>query len=211
MAGRGRGRGQGSKTPIPMSSIGMNRQELQNQNVLAPPELYPPTFFQALKIEPEEVDLFLVGIKRQLRSEFKNSQFYLKEKRDGPSVERYSDKYETILNQPVSETKVWNYDLFPDELKPKLKGKTPGTVKEKKKVTFDDLKTKLERLESTEATENEEAVEDEEKEKENEEEIEAGVVEEDIEEETDYAMSYFDNGEDYLNDSDNDLGDEATF
>ena len=211
MAGRGRGRGQGSKTPIPMSSIGMNRQELQNQNVLAPPELYPPTFFQTLKIEPEEVDLFLVGIKRQLRSEFKNSQFYLKEKKDGPSVERYSDKYETILNQPVSETKVWNYDLFPDELKPKLKGKTPGTVKEKKKVTFDDLKTKLERLESTEATENEEAVEDEEKEKENEEEIEAGVVEEDIEEETDYAMSYFDNGEDYLNDSDNDLGDEATF
>ena len=181
-------------------------------NVLTPPELYPPTFFRAIKIEPEEVDLFLVGIKRQLRNEFRNSQFYLKERKECTSVERYSDKYETILNQqPAGETKLWNYDLFPDELKPKLKGKTPGTTKEKKKVTFDDLKTKLERLESSEQNENEETVEDEEKEKENEEEIEAGVVEEDIEEETDYAMSYFDNGEDYLNDSDNDLGDEATF
>ena len=212
MSGRGRGRGQGPKTPIPMSSLGMNRQELaQHQNVLTPPELYPPTFFRAIKIEPEEVDLFLVGVKRQFRNELRNSQFYIKEKKDAPSVERYSDKYETILSQqPSGETKVWNYDLFPDELKPKLKGK-PAAAKAKK-VTFDDLKSKLEKLESTEKeNENEEAVEDEEKEKENEEEIEAGVVEEDIEEETDYAMSYFDNGEDYLNDSDNDLGDEATF
>lgn len=194
-----------------MSSLGLNRQEL-NQNVLTPPELYPPTFFRAIKIEPEEVDLFLVGVKRQLRSDLRNSQFYIKERKDGPSVERYSDKYETILSQQptTGETKLWNYDLFPDELKPKLKGKPSSAAKAAKKVTFDDLKSKLEKLESTE-NENEESVEDEEKDKENEEEIEAGVVEEDIEEETDYAMSYFDNGEDYLNDSDNDLGDEATF
>lgn len=205
----GRGKQQPNKMPIPMSSIGLNRQEI-NQNVLTPPDLFPPTFFRTIKIEAKKSDLYLVNLKEQFRNDLKSSQFFIKDKKDESKIERYSDKYEAILNQPTNEIKAWNYDLFPDELKPKLKSKKEikSSTNKIKKVTFDDLKTKLEKLESIEGDEN---VEDEENDKE-EEEIEAGIVEEDIEEETDYAMSYFDNGEEYLNDSDNDLGDEgATF
>lgn len=207
MSGRGRGRGSAAnKMPIPMSSIALNRNEL-NQNVQTPPELYPATFFRTIKIEPEEVDLFLVGIKQQLRTDFKNSQYFIKEKKVERTIDRYSDKYETILNQPTNETKVWNYGVFPDELKPKLKTKGKETTKAKK-VTFEELKSKFEKLESNENAEDEN-VEDEEKD--NEEEAVAELVEEDIEEETDYALSYFDNGEDYNEGSDDNLGDEATF
>ena len=207
MSGRGRGRGASNKTPIPSSSIAISRQEL-NQNILTPPDLYPSTFFRPIKLEAEEKDLFLVDVKQRLKNHFKNSQFFIKDKKEAVAIDRYSDKYETILSQPSSEKPVWNYNLFPDELKPKLRGKKE--TNKNKKVTFDDIKSRLEKLENAENVDDEN-LEDEEKEQNNEEEIGVGLLEEEIEEETDYALSYFDNGEDYLNDSDNDLGDEATF
>lgn len=204
MSGRGRGKQSASnRAPIPMVGISLN------QNALTPPDIYPVTFFKPIKFESKKEDLFLVNLKQKLRNSFKNSQFYIKEKKEKITIERYSDKYESILNQPATEqSKVWNYDLFPDELKPKLKNMKD--VKQTKKVTFDDLNDKLNKLDKLEkADEDDENVEDEEKDNE---EIDGGQVEEEIEEETDYALSYFDNGEDYLNESDDNLGgDEATF
>lgn len=83
--------------------------------------------------------------------------------------------------------------------------------KHKQRVPLDkeEIIKKLENLEKKEeevSSEEEEEKKDEEEEKEEEEEYD----EEEHEEETDYIMSYFDNGEDFGGDSDDNI-DEATY
>uniref|UniRef100_A0A8V1AFA5 RNA polymerase III subunit GL n=1 Tax=Gallus gallus TaxID=9031 RepID=A0A8V1AFA5_CHICK len=136
-----------------------------------------------------------------------------------PDIERYSDKYQ--LSSPIDGAIEWNPDWrrFPRELKIRVrrlrKGRScappPRTAPRPPPPDKEETIKKLEHLEK-----KEEEVTSEEEEKEEEEEGEGRdeegeeYDEEEHEEETDYIMSYFDNGEDFGADSD-DNGDEAVY
>ncbi|RLV62130.1 hypothetical protein DV515_00019641 [Chloebia gouldiae] len=110
-------------------------------------------------------------------------------------IERYSDKYQ--LSSPVDNAIDWNPDWrrLPRELKIRVrrlrKGRTQSLEKKEEEVTSE---------EEEEKEEEEEGKEEEEEE----------YDEEEHEEETDYVLSYFDNGESFGPDSD-DNGDEAVY
>ncbi|XP_069805882.1 DNA-directed RNA polymerase III subunit RPC7-like [Dendropsophus ebraccatus] len=215
MAGRGRGSGRGQMTFI-VQAIGIGRGD-----TLPPPTLQPPPLFPALDFKPvplqtgEEIE-YMLALKQELRGAMKSLPYYIKPAAPKKDVERYSDKYQT--SGPVDNAIDWHPDwnLLPRELKIKVRKiqKEKSTVvlpKHKQRVPLDkeEIIKKLENLEKKEeevSSEEEEEKKDEEEEKEEEEEYD----EEEHEEETDYIMSYFDNGEDFGGDSDDNM-DEATY
>ncbi|KAM4644422.1 DNA-directed RNA polymerase III subunit RPC7-like isoform 3-T3 [Amazona ochrocephala] len=134
-----------------------------------------------------------------------------------PDIERYSDKYQ--ICSPVDSAIDWNPDWrrLPRELKIRVRRlrKNRATVlvpRCKQQVALDKEET-IKRLESLEKKEEEvtsEEEEEKEEEEEGKEEEEEEYDEEEHEEETDYIMSYFDNGEDFGADSDDNM-DEAVY
>ncbi|XP_076864501.1 RNA polymerase III subunit GL a isoform X2 [Brachyhypopomus gauderio] len=164
----------------------------------------------------EEVD-YMLALKQELRASSKNLPFHIRPGRLKKDVDRYSDKYQTV--EPDHNT--WNPDwsLLPKELcikAPKLRKSKAKPLKHKVNPTAakEELIQKLETLEKSEEKNQSDGEEDEEKKKTGEEEEESGegedFNEEEFEEETDYIMSYFDNGEDFGGDSDDNM-DEATY
>ncbi|KAM3919301.1 DNA-directed RNA polymerase III subunit RPC7-like [Leptodactylus fuscus] len=215
MAGRGRGAGRGQMT-FNVQAIGIGRGE-----TLPPPTLQPPPLFPALDFKPvplqtgEEIE-YMLALKQELRGAMKSLPYNIKPAAPKKDVERYSDKYQT--SGPVDNAIDWHPDwtLLPRELKIKVRKiqKEKSAIilpKHKQRVPLDkeEIIKKLENLEKKEeevSSEEEEEKKDEEEEKEEEEEYD----EEEHEEETDYIMSYFDNGEDFGGDSDDNM-DEATY
>ncbi|XP_075048972.1 DNA-directed RNA polymerase III subunit RPC7-like [Mixophyes fleayi] len=215
MAGRGRGLGRGQMT-FNIQAVGIGRGES-----LPPPTLQPPPLFPALDFKPvplqtgEEVE-YMLALKQELRGSMKSLPYYIKPADPKKDVERYSDKYQT--SGPVDNAIDWHPDwkLLPRELKIKVRKiqKEKSTVvlpKHKQRVPLDkeEIIKKLENLEKKEkevSSEEEEENKEEEEEKEEEEDYD----EEEHEEETDYIMSYFDNGEEFGGDSDDNM-DEATY
>ncbi|XP_063138658.1 DNA-directed RNA polymerase III subunit RPC7-like isoform X4 [Rattus norvegicus] len=119
-------------------------------------------------------------------------------------VERYSDKYQ--MSGPIDNAIDWNPDWrrLPSELKIRVRKvqkerttiilpKRPPKSTEDKEETIQKLETLEKKEEEVTSEEDEEKEEEEEKEEGEEEEYD----EEEHEEETDYIMSYFDNGEDF--------------
>lgn len=142
-------------------------------------------------------------------------------------VERYSDKYHS--SEQTDSLMDWTPDWkrLPKELRVHVRktpkdgvtvaaarlSKGPSGQKKKKKVKEkEEVLLKLESLEKKEEQESSEEEEGEEKKKQEEEEAEAEEEydEEEFEEETDYIMSYFDNGEEFGGDSDDNM-DEAIY
>ncbi|XP_057649714.1 DNA-directed RNA polymerase III subunit RPC7-like isoform X2 [Chionomys nivalis] len=132
-------------------------------------------------------------------------------------VERYSDKYQ--MSGPIDNAIDWNPDWrrLPRELKIRVRKlqkerttivlpKRPPKSTEEKEETIQKLETLEKKEEEVTSEEDEEKEEEEEKEEGEEEEYD----EEEHEEETDYIMSYFDNGEDFGGDSDDNM-DEAIY
>ncbi|NXU39893.1 RPC7L polymerase, partial [Drymodes brunneopygia] len=130
-------------------------------------------------------------------------------------IERYSDKYQ--LSSPVDSAIDWKPDWrrLPRELKIRVqrlrKGRTAPFIP-KQHVALDKEETikKLESLEKKEEEVTSEEEEEKEEEEDGKEEEEEEYDEEEHEEETDYVLSYFDNGESFGPDSD-DNGDEAVY
>uniref|UniRef100_A0A8C3N9Z2 Uncharacterized protein n=1 Tax=Geospiza parvula TaxID=87175 RepID=A0A8C3N9Z2_GEOPR len=123
-------------------------------------------------------------------------------------IERYSDKYQ--LSSPVDNAIDWSPDWrrLPRELRIRVRlggfGDLGFFVPP---VTPPEPPQSLEKKEEEVTSEEEEEKEEEEEGKEEEEEE---YDEEEHEEETDYVLSYFDNGESFGPDSD-DNGDEAVY
>ncbi|XP_053331102.1 DNA-directed RNA polymerase III subunit RPC7-like [Spea bombifrons] len=215
MAGRGRGGARGQMT-FNVEAVGFARGES-----LPPPTLQPPPLFPALEYKPvpllmgEEVE-YMLALKQELRGGMKTLPYFIKPAAPKKDVERYSDKYQ--MSGPVDNAIDWNPDwkLLPRELKIKVRKvkKEKSSIvlpKHKQKLPLDkeEIIKKLENLEKKEeevSSEEEEENKEEGEEKEEEEEYD----EEEHEEETDYIMSYFDNGEEFGGDSDDNM-DEATY
>nr|XP_033802599.1 DNA-directed RNA polymerase III subunit RPC7-like [Geotrypetes seraphini] len=214
MAGRGRGRGRGQMT-FNVEAVGIGKGE-----TLPPPTLQPSPLFPVLEYKPvplltgEEVE-YMLALKQELRGAMKNLPYYVKPAAPKKDVERYSDKYQT--SGPIDSAIDWSPDwqMLPRELRirvRKLQKEKASVILPKRKqripVDKEEIIKKLETLEKKEeevTSEEEEEKQEEEEEKEEEEEYD-----EEHEEETDYIMSYFDNGEDFGGDSDDNM-DEAIY
>uniref|UniRef100_A0A2C9LNZ0 DNA-directed RNA polymerase III subunit n=1 Tax=Biomphalaria glabrata TaxID=6526 RepID=A0A2C9LNZ0_BIOGL len=214
MSGRGRGRGRGAS--INLEALGLGRGEIL-PTVAQPPPLYPPLLFKPVPLVTTDDYNYILNLKQELRESFHKSPYFIKEPNKVKDIVRYSDKYQLGLNDSSTN---WmpDWTRFPSELKEKVKRKravhfVKPNIKKAKVAQVEDVSQLLEKLEDTDAKSvNMEEVEghdgdeeDKKKEKEEgEEEEEEEVDDEDVEEETDYNLDYFDNGEEYGDDDEDD-------
>ncbi|XP_048476291.1 RNA polymerase III subunit GL b isoform X1 [Rhincodon typus] len=171
---------------------------------------------KAVPLQTGEEAEYMLALKQELRGAMRSLPYYVKPAAPKKDIERYSDKYQS--SGPTDNTIEWNPDWrrLPRELRIRirkpLKDKTPiagRKIKPRTSVEKEEIIKKLENLEKKEeahSSDEEDEQEKEEEEKENEEEYD----EEEFEEETDYVMSYFDNGEEFGGDSDDNM-DEAIY
>lgn len=205
MSGRGRGRGRGSGFTFNTDGLGLARSDILEISK-APrhlSSLYPPLQFKALPI-PEDKDIEETEEIAYMLSQKKFNYIVKPVKEAHNDVERYSDRY--YRDDTINEK--YDYSRMPVELRP---------VSRKRKLKQTpvigagvDVKKTLEELEALEnVVENEQS--DEEKEEAEEEGV---VIEEEYEEEeqeegTDYNSNYFDNGEGYLDEEEDNLDDDG--
>ncbi|XP_031441735.1 RNA polymerase III subunit GL a isoform X2 [Clupea harengus] len=178
--------------------------------------------FQPVPLQTGEAVEYMLALKQELRASTKKLPFHILPAKPKRDVERYTDKYQS--SEPKNNTIEWTPDWsrLPKELcikvrEPQIARVRPPKRKKKSEMGKQDIIQTLETLEKkeTEAKSDEEEEETEEgkKKKKSEEEgepEEENDYEEDFEEDTDYIESYFDNGEEFGADSDENM-DEATY
>ncbi|XP_068586098.1 DNA-directed RNA polymerase III subunit RPC7-like isoform X1 [Cebidichthys violaceus] len=227
MAGRAGGRGRRMMS-FSVEAVGINRGDSLPPSIQQPTPLFPVMEQKPLPLTGGEEAEYLLALKQEFRGAMKTLPFYIQPAAARRDVERYSDKYHS--NEQTDGLTDWNpvWKKFPKELrvkKPSRDGVSAavshsdtlqsGQKKKKKKVKEkEEVLLKLETLQKKEEQQSsEEEEEGEEKKKKQEEEEAEGEEEydeEEFEEETDYIMSYFDNGEEFGGDSDENM-DEAIY
>ncbi|XP_078061854.1 DNA-directed RNA polymerase III subunit RPC7-like [Mustelus asterias] len=215
LGSRARPQGQAALS-LNVELMAMGKGETLPPPTLQPGPLYPSLEFKAVPLHVGEEAEYMLALKQELRGAMRSLPYYVKPAAPKKDIERYSDKYQS--SGPTDNTIEWNPDWrrLPRELKIRIrkpaKDKTPlctRKIKPRTTVEKEEIIKKLETLEQKEeahSSDEEEDQEKEEDEKENEEEYD----EEEFEEETDYVMSYFDNGEQFGGDSDDNM-DEAIY
>ncbi|KAM7421707.1 hypothetical protein PAMA_015721 [Pampus argenteus] len=225
MAGRGRGRGRRLMS-FSVEAVGINRGDSLPPSIQQPTPLFPVMEQKPLPLTGGEEAEYLLALKQEFRGAMKSLPFFIQPAAALRDVERYSDKYHS--SEQTDSLMDWTPDWkrLPKELRVHVR-KTPkdGVVavaiqsskrqsgqKKKKVKEKEEVLLKLECLEKKEEQESSEEEEGEEKKKQEEDEAEAEEEydEEEFEEETDYIMSYFDNGEEFGGDSDDNM-DEAIY
>uniref|UniRef100_A0A3P8YAZ4 DNA-directed RNA polymerase III subunit n=1 Tax=Esox lucius TaxID=8010 RepID=A0A3P8YAZ4_ESOLU len=208
MAGRGRGRGRGQMT-FNLEDVGIGRGDSLPPTTFKPSPLFPAMSVQPVPLQTGEEVEYMLALKQELRAATKNLPFYIRRAANKRDVDRYSDKYQS--GEPKDSTIEWSPDWsrLPKELCIKVR-KPQGKSEFWRFVR--GIQIMYDTLEKKEEAVNSEEEEDDEKKKTNQEEEQAEEedYEEDFEEDTDYIMSYFDNGEEFGGDSDENM-DEATY
>ncbi|XP_032060427.1 DNA-directed RNA polymerase III subunit RPC7-like [Aythya fuligula] len=216
MAGRGRGRGRGQLT-FNVEAVGIGKGDALPPPTLQPSPLFPPVEYRPVPLPGGEELEYMLALKQELRGAMRNLPYFIKPGAPRRDIERYSDKYQ--VSNPIDGAIDWNPDWrrLPRELKIRVrrlrKGRTTVLVPKAKQRAALDKEEAIKKLESLEKKEEEvtsEEEEEKEEEEEGKEEEEEEYDEEEHEEETDYIMSYFDNGEDFGGDSDDNM-DEAVY
>ncbi|GFO40853.1 DNA-directed RNA polymerase iii subunit rpc7-like protein [Plakobranchus ocellatus] len=202
MAGRGRGRGRGLS--INIEALGLGRGEVV-PSIAQPPPLFPPLRFRPLPLtRSSELD-YMVALRQELRYSLHKSPYYVNAPNKAKDIERYSDKYMLGANDGAQRWEPdWN--MFPSELQERKKKKAKSSsvkpnLKAARKMKVQDVSKLLEQAEPEEA---EEGIKKEKNQDEDDEEDEEEYDEEDLEEETDYNLAYFDNGEGYGDEDEDD-------
>ncbi|XP_038137118.1 RNA polymerase III subunit GL b [Cyprinodon tularosa] len=225
MAGRGRGR---RTFGFMADSVGVSRGDALSAAVQQPTPVFPVMEQKPLPLTGGEEAEYLTALKQDFRGAMRSLPCFIQPPTVHRDVERYSDKYHLSEQKDGLSDWIIDWKRFPKELwvhirKPPRDGAElscqggvqSGQMKKKKKKKAgekEEVLLKLETLEKKEEQESSEEEGEEEKKKEQEEEAEAEEEydEEEFEEETDYIMSYFDNGEDFGGDSDDNM-DEAIY
>ncbi|TSK34756.1 DNA-directed RNA polymerase III subunit RPC7-like [Bagarius yarrelli] len=216
MAGRGRGRGR-AQLSFPVEVVGIGKGENLPPSTVQPTPLFPPLEHKPLPLQTGEEAEYMLALKQEFRGAMKTLPFYIRPAAPKKDVERYSDKYQHT--EPSDNTIEWRPDWkrLPKELRVRVKRPPPSercsvTAKSLKQPQVDkEIIQKLETLEKKEEEVISDEEEGEKKKNEDEEaEVEEEYDEEEFEEETDYIMSYFDDGEDFGAESDDNM-DEAVY
>ncbi|XP_005102306.1 DNA-directed RNA polymerase III subunit RPC7-like [Aplysia californica] len=214
MGGRGRGRGRGLS--INIEALGLGRGDVLPP-VAHPPPLFPPLPFKPVSLPQSEEVEYMLALKQELTESFRKSPFHIKAQNKSKDIDRYSDKYQVGIADSASALNP-DWSRLPAELREKPKRKRTATgirpnLKTARRVKDSEVASLLEKLEKNDVPENVEdadADDDEETEKkkkkdeEVEEEDDEEYDDEDLEEETDYNLAYFDNGEGYGDDDEDD-------
>ncbi|XP_063738397.1 RNA polymerase III subunit GL b isoform X2 [Eleginops maclovinus] len=220
--------GRGGRRTISFSveAVGINRGESLPPSIQQPTPVYPVMEQKPLPLSGGEEAEYLLALKQEFRGAMRSLPHYIHPAVQRGDVERYSDKYHS--SEPADTDWSPDWKLFPKELRAKRPSRgvsaagthctlqTEGQKKKKKKKEEEVLLTleKKEQQSSEEEEEEEEGEEEEKKKKKKQDEEEAEAEEEydeeEFEEETDYIMSYFDNGEEFGGDSDENM-DEAVY
>ncbi|XP_032702563.1 DNA-directed RNA polymerase III subunit RPC7 isoform X5 [Lontra canadensis] len=204
MAGN-KGRGRAAYT-FNIEAVGFSRGEKLPDVVLKPPPLFPDTDYKPVPLKAGEGEDYMLALKQELRETMKRMPYYI---------------------ETPEEKQDWR--RLPREMMPRKKCKKAGPKSEKAKDTSKgvsltntaDVLKKIEELEKRgdgekSDEENEEKEGGKEKSKEGDEEDDDDAAEqeeydeEEQEEENDYINSYFEDGDDFGADSDDNM-DEATY
>ncbi|XP_063738398.1 RNA polymerase III subunit GL b isoform X3 [Eleginops maclovinus] len=207
--------GRGGRRTISFSveAVGINRGESLPPSIQQPTPVYPVMEQKPLPLSGGEEAEYLLALKQEFRGAMRSLPHYIHPAVQRGDVERYSDKYHS--SEPADTD--WSPGVSAAGTHCTLQ--TEGQKKKKKKKEEEVLLTletlqKKEQQSSEEEEEEEEGEEEEKKKKKKQDEEEAEAEEEydeeEFEEETDYIMSYFDNGEEFGGDSDENM-DEAVY
>lgn len=153
----------------------------------------------------EEIS-YIIAVKQNFRNKIKESVYNIHAEKD-KCLKRYSDKYQQGITNDNSEP---NLKLLPLELHPKKK-KLRKIIKPNLTRIKIDTDKKFQELEEVEKVNEDEEVEEDEKKNDEDGVIEEEEYDEEDLEETDYNMTYFDNGESYGGDDDDDLDEDALY
>lgn len=206
--GRGRGgKGRGSQLTFNVESIGLGRGEALPAAILQPPPFYPPLRSKPNFLEEGGIQTDLVETKQSILLSMQNSPYFIKPEIKTKDIQRYSDKYK--INAYSDTTIGWQPDWrrFPSELKLNVSRRTNLSLKHNKKVkNADDVAKRLEKLEKQDAETNDDTKAKDGRESASDEEgaaLEDTAQDEEIfEEENDYLTSYFDNGDEFMDEED---------
>ena len=185
--------------------LGIKKGEMPSVNVCVPPPLYPLLEFKPLPLKTGDEEDYMLVVKKQLLLKARDSPFYIKPDVEKQDIERYTDKFQQKSNK--NEELPIDWSQMPAILRPQKKG-----VKRKVKSFTPNVKvSRIDVDQTLDAIERSDDVDDEGGGGEGGEGEEGGEVVEDeqeadeeMDEGTDYANNYFDNGEGYLEDDDDD-------
>ncbi|NXB98617.1 RPC7L polymerase, partial [Orthonyx spaldingii] len=215
MAGRGRGRGRGQMT-FNVEAVGIGKGDALPPPTLQPSPLFPPLERRAAPLPGGEEGEYMLALKQELRRAMRGLPYFVKPGAPRRGTGGSAGGVATLLGggrgggggagmggKGIPALKI--------RVRRLRKGRTAPLVP-KQRVALDKEETikKLESLEKKEEEVTSEEEEEKEEEEEGKEEEEEEYDEEEHEEETDYVLSYFDNGESFGPDSD-DNGDEAVY
>ncbi|XP_010156033.1 PREDICTED: DNA-directed RNA polymerase III subunit RPC7 [Eurypyga helias] len=215
MAGSGRGRGRAAFT-FNIEAIGFAKGAALPDVMCKPPPPFPSTDNKPVPLKTGEDEDYMLALKQDLRGTMKKMPYFLAVEEDHEAIERYSKKYHDSEKEHAAWTPDWR--RLPREMKPKKKTKKAGAKPRKAKSSvlksnLDVLK-KIEELDKEDDEEKSEDEKDKTKDKEGEDDEEAEEPEEydeeEHEEENDYISSYFEDGDDFGANSDDNM-DEATY
>ncbi|KAL1782910.1 DNA-directed RNA polymerase III subunit RPC7 isoform X1 [Sigmodon hispidus] len=223
MAGN-KGRGRAAYT-FNIEAVGFSRGEKLPDVVLKPPPLFPDTDYKPVPLKTGEDEDYMLALKQELRETVKRLPYFIdtpEEKQD--DIERYSKRYMKVYK----EEWIPDWRRLPREMMPRKKCKKVDPKSKTAKATSRgpsltnsaDVLKKIEELEKRgdgekSDEENEEKEESKEKNKDGDEDDDDDAEqeeydEEEQEEENDYINSYFEDGDDFGVDSDDNM-DEATY
>ncbi|XP_034025447.1 DNA-directed RNA polymerase III subunit RPC7 [Thalassophryne amazonica] len=213
MAGKGRG---GTAFTFSVEALGIGRGSMPDARV-GPSPLFPNTEFKPVPLKAGDDEDYMLALKQEMRGAMQRLPHHIK-RQAMRGVERYTERY---LKQHQMEDDEWtpDWNRFPKELMPQKRKMNPksGTKKKCVKVSHKDTEEMLSRLYELEkkdgmSPENSDDEKEKKKNEDEEEQIEEEEYEEEeIEEENDYIETYFDNGEDFAADSDDNMDGEATY
>ncbi|CAJ1068552.1 DNA-directed RNA polymerase III subunit RPC7 [Xyrichtys novacula] len=214
MAGKGRGV---AAFTFNIEALGIGRGSMPEARV-GPSPLFPNTDFKPVPLKAGEDEDYMLALKQEMRGTMQRLPHNIKPGSNKAEVEKYTEIY---LRKTGTEDEEWtpDWNLLPKELMPQKKKPRAKPGKKKKPVKIsvkenEEMLNKLDELAKKDDGNPAKSDDEAENKKENEEgeEIEEEEYEEeDIEEDNDYIESYFDNGEDFAADSDDNMDGEATY
>lgn len=210
MAGRGRGRGSAlSLTHEQLQALGIARGDNAGPT-LAPPPLFPKLEAKPLPLVSDATTDYMLIVKDQFIEYLHESPAYVKPKTLTDGIERYSDRYKVALDAKQDKVLSCVWANLPVELRPQA-----GRMRATRKRKLDDPEEIAKRLQTLEKKESQEESEETTGNDENKEVMKKDIINDDeeledeeeqdfdIDDGTDYANNYFDNGEEYDEEDDN--------
>ncbi|XP_049650425.1 DNA-directed RNA polymerase III subunit RPC7 [Accipiter gentilis] len=238
MAESGTGRGRTAFT-FNIDALGFGRGAALPETVSKPPPTYPSTENKPVPLKTGEDEDYMLALKQDLRATMKQMPYFLAVEEDREVIERYRKKYQNSEKERQTWTPDWRRLPREVKPKKKTKkslllqscepdpstavgaaGANPKKAKSLESKSNLDVLKKIEELEKKddeeeESEDEEDRKEDKPKDKEggdddDDEEEPEEDDEEEHEEENDYISSYFEDGDDFGDGSDDNM-DEATY